>query len=81
MSLLQEEVGLLPGNEGHRTVIERFHEVTDVIVTLRDEDAAPGGGEAFEALRDFEDWYRARGGGEFFALFDVYFPETPHVDF
>ena len=75
-TVLHEEVGLLPGNEGHRIVIERFHEVTEAIAGLHKGEEA----DALDALRDFEDWHRARGG-EFFALFDVYMPETPRVDF
>ena len=58
-----------------------FHEVTDAILTIRASGDQEDHDDAFEALRDFEDWYRARGGGEFFALFDVYVPETPRVDF
>ena len=34
-----------------------------------------------EALRAFEDWYRAETGTEFYALFERYIPETPRVDF
>jgi hypothetical protein len=33
------------------------------------------------ALRDFEAWYRAATGSDFYALFERYMPETPRVDF
>jgi hypothetical protein len=34
-----------------------------------------------DALRAFEDWYRAETGSEFYALFERYIPDTPRVDF
>lgn len=36
---------------------------------------------ARQALLDFESWYRAETGSDFYALFDRYMPETPRVDF
>lgn len=47
---------------------------------LADPDA-PAAAHAQEALRVFEDWYRAEIGSDFYALFDRYMPETPRVDF
>lgn len=45
-------------------------------------DAGGQGLDAAEAaLRDFEAWYRAETGSDFYALFERYMPETPRVDF
>ena len=47
---------------------------------MGESEGAPGTASQ-EALRAFEDWYRAETGTEFYALFERYIPETPRVDF
>ena len=47
---------------------------------MGESEAVPGAASQ-EALRAFEDWYRAETGTEFYALFERYTPETPRVDF
>lgn len=47
---------------------------------MGEREGAPGMASQ-EALRAFEDWYRAETGTEFYALFERYIPETPRVDF
>lgn len=81
MRVLCEEIGLLQDNEGHRIILERFSDVTDAIVVTCKEEVVDADSDPFEVMRDFEKWYRARDGGEFLALVDVYTPETPRVDF
>ena len=47
---------------------------------MGESEGAPGTASR-EALRAFEDWYRAETGTEFYALFERDIPETPRVDF
>jgi hypothetical protein len=53
-----------------------------VFAAMQDEmaEGVPGAASQ-DALRTFEDWYRAETGTEFYALFERYIPDTPRVDF
>ena len=79
--VLRDETGLSPANEAHAVVIERFHAVTDALVAMLEPESETIGGAAIAEVEAFETWYRERTGQEFFALCDVYVPETPRVDF
>lgn len=58
--------------------------LTPFLEALQADFSAPGrsaAAVAMDALRGFENWYRAETGSDFYALFDRYMPETPRVDF
>jgi hypothetical protein len=83
--VLAREFGLDAAREAHRPILEAFDTVSDAILasmktgdtadgTLIDPAAVP------IALAAFEAWYLSRTGTPFMALYDVYVPETPVVD-
>lgn len=79
--VLAEEIGLDPSNDGHRAVVERFALVSDAVDTLLNCEGEPDHGAVIAELETFEAWYLARTGQPFFALYDVYTPQTPVVDY
>ena len=79
--VLRDETGLAPASEAHAVVIERFHAVTDALIAMLDPESEAKGDAVIAEVEAFETWYRERTGQEFFALCDVYVPETPRVDF
>lgn len=62
-------------------ILDRLTPFLDALAAELSPEAPPAGTSAAEALRGFEDWYRAETGGDFYALFERYMPETPRVDF
>lgn len=62
-------------------VLDRLTPVIEALEAIlkAGENSETTGAEA--ALRTFETWYREEIGGDFYALFDRYMPETPRVDF
>ncbi len=78
--VLRDEIGLSEGVEGHKAVIDRFAPVSDAVDTALNCEE-PDHEAVLNALKAFEDWYQARTGQPFLALFDTYVPQTPVVDF
>ncbi len=71
-----EEIG--PRQE---LVLDRLTPFLEALRTELSTEAASTTESAAEALRGFEDWYRAEIGSDFYALFERYMPDTPRVDF
>jgi hypothetical protein len=82
-TVLSREFGLGRGSEAHRAVLDRFVPVIEALdlAVNGDEEDRVGIDTVLKALADFEAWYEARGGSPFLALYDVYVPQTPVVDF
>jgi hypothetical protein len=79
--VLEEETGLTRASEAHAPLIDAFRPVIDAIDTLLNCEDEASQESVPEALAAYEAMYKTRTGGEFLALYDVYRPETPVVDF
>lgn len=79
--VLAEEVNLLRGTEAHEPLIDAFRPVIDAIDTLLNCEDEATQDSVLAALMTFEAHYKTVTGHEFLALYDVYRPETPVVDF
>ena len=66
------EFGWDVDGERHKAVLDRLAPVAAAVTT---------NGAVRPALADFEHWYQGSAGAPFYALFDVYVPEAPLVDF
>lgn len=62
-------------------ILDQLAPFLEAMATELETETSPAGQSAAEALRGFEDWYRAETGSDFYALFERYMPETPRVDF
>lgn len=82
-ALLAREFGLGRSSEAHRAVLDRFARVVEALdlCVNGDPEEKVDIDAVLKALADFEAWYEARGGSPFLALYDVYVPQTPVVDF
>lgn len=79
--LLNEEFGLTPHNPAHAATLSAFRTVSDEVDTALNCEGEPDHSTVMQRLAAFEADYEARTGVAFFALYDVYMPETPKVDF
>jgi hypothetical protein len=81
--VLAQEFGLEAEREAHQPILEAFDAVSAAITaSIRPADDAPEPDPSTVqvALAAFEEWYFARTGTPFMALYDVYVQETPVVD-
>lgn len=62
-------------------VLDQLTPVFEAMQAEMLESEGSHGAASLEALRSFEDWYRAETCAEFYALFERHMPETPRVDF
>jgi hypothetical protein len=79
--LLFEEFGLSEANPAHRPIVAEFSKVADEADTALNCEGEADHAAVLAALAAFEAWYEARTGIAFYALYDVYMPQTPVVDF
>lgn len=78
---LEEETTLSRAYEAHHPHIEAFRPVIDAIDTLLNCEDEATQQSVLDALAAYEADYKSRTGNDFLALYDVYRPETPVVDF
>ncbi|MCP8937562.1 hypothetical protein NK718_03470 [Alsobacter sp. SYSU M60028] len=78
---LAQKTGLSGANEAHKVILDRFSPVTEAIDEALNCEGEPDHDAVLARLAEFEDWFAARSGQPFLALFDVYAQETPVVDF
>ncbi|MCA0404629.1 MAG: hypothetical protein LCH39_00555 [Proteobacteria bacterium] len=79
--VLEEETGLTRASEAHGPLIDAFRPVIDAIDTLLNCEDEATQGSVLKALATYEAKHKTRTGNDFLALYDVYRPETPVVDF
>ncbi|MBV9558713.1 MAG: hypothetical protein JO254_16730 [Pseudolabrys sp.] len=80
---LRTKLGWSEDSEARTDVLSRFAPVAQQLYATAapstDEDAESP--DVLKSLAEFEEWYAKTHTGPFWALFDVYIPETPRVDF
>lgn len=87
-AVLRTKLGWSSDSEPREVVLARFAPVAQEMfaslspkghATSTDEDASEP--DVVKALAEFEDWYAKSHTSPFWVLFEVYFQETPVVDF
>lgn len=79
--VLLREFGLDPAREAHQPILAAFEAVTDALLAATGRIEAERPIALPDALSTFEHWYEAHTGSPFMALYDVYVPVTPVVDY
>lgn len=79
--ILAENFSLSGSNPAHTEILAAFARVSDEIDTALNCEGEPQPDVVLQSFAEFEQWYEARTGTPFMALYDVYVPQTPVVDF
>lgn len=78
---LRAAIGWAEEDERRRVILDRFQPILDRIAGVPAEDETLAEAPLPDLIRAFESWFEQETGNPFYALFDVYVPETPVVDF